>query len=115
MWQEIFPLTQGRRQGSSRTIRTKVKDVTRSLVQENLRNHVKTLQVQGNLLSLVSQEKEDLIWKSTMFQGLKEDLENPKQRGLFSMYGMKKQYIKQGEKPISKDGTLIPTQKLYHG
>ena len=49
-------------------IRKKVKSVTNSTVQENLRNHMETLQVQGSLLSLACQEKEDLIWKSSMFQ-----------------------------------------------
>ena len=49
-------------------IKTSVKNVTKAVVQEKLLNHVETLQVQGSLLSLASQEKEDLLWKSTMFQ-----------------------------------------------
>ena len=49
-------------------IRTKVRNATRVGVQEKLSNHAKNLQVQGNLLTLANQEKEDLIWKSTMFQ-----------------------------------------------
>ena len=49
-------------------IRTKVRNVTRVGVQEKLSNHAKNLQVQGNLLTLAHQEKEDLVWKSTMFQ-----------------------------------------------
>ena len=49
-------------------IRTKVRNATRSEVQEKLQTHVNSLQVQGRLLALVSQEKEDLLWKSTLFQ-----------------------------------------------
>ena len=49
-------------------IKTSVKNVTKAVIQEKLMNHVETLQVQGSLLSLASQEKEDLLWKSTMFQ-----------------------------------------------
>ena len=49
-------------------IRTKVRNATRVGVQEKLSNHAKNLQVQGNLLTLAKQEKEDMIWKSTMFQ-----------------------------------------------
>ena len=37
-------------------------------MQEKLKTHVNSLQVQGRLLALVSQEKEDLLWKSTLFQ-----------------------------------------------
>ena len=49
-------------------IRRKVKDMTRQRSQEKLREHMSELQVQGHLLTLVSKEKEDLLWKSTMFQ-----------------------------------------------
>ena len=49
-------------------IRTRVKNATKAGVQEKLSNHAKNLQVQGNLLTLANQEKEDLIWKSSMFQ-----------------------------------------------
>ena len=49
-------------------IRTKVRNATRPGVQERLSNHAKNLQVQGNLLTLAKQEKEDLIWKSSMSQ-----------------------------------------------
>jgi hypothetical protein len=49
-------------------IKTSVKNATRTGVQEKLSNHAKNLQVQGNLLTLANQEKEDLVWKSTMFQ-----------------------------------------------
>ena len=49
-------------------IRTKVRNATRAGVQEKLSNHAKNLHVQGNLLTLANQEKEDLIWKSSMFQ-----------------------------------------------
>ena len=49
-------------------IRTKVRNSTRAGVQEKLSHHAKNLQVQGNLLTLANQEKEDMIWKSTMFQ-----------------------------------------------
>ena len=49
-------------------IKTSVKNVTKAVIQEKLVNHVETLQVQGSLLLLASQEKEDLLWKSSMFQ-----------------------------------------------
>ena len=49
-------------------IRTKVRETTRSNIQEKLRDHAATLQVQGSLLALAATEKVDLIWKSTMFQ-----------------------------------------------
>ena len=42
-------------------IKTSVTNATRSLIQEKLGSHVKNLQVQGFLLSLASQEKEDLL------------------------------------------------------
>ena len=49
-------------------IKTAVKNATKVSIQGKLKNHVESLQVQGSLLTLASQEKEDLIWKSTMFQ-----------------------------------------------
>ena len=49
-------------------IKTSVKNATRVAIQEKLKNHIGNLQVQGSLLALASQEKEDLLWKSTMFQ-----------------------------------------------
>ena len=49
-------------------IRTKVRNATRAEVQEKLQTHARGLQVQGTLLTLASQEKEDLHWKSVMFQ-----------------------------------------------
>ena len=49
-------------------IKTAVKNATKVSIQGKLKNHVESLQVQGSLLALASQEKEDLIWKSTMFQ-----------------------------------------------
>ena len=49
-------------------IKTSVTNATKSVIQEKLQSHVETLQVQGSLLCLASQEKEDLLWKSTMFQ-----------------------------------------------
>ena len=42
------------------------KNVTLKM-QEQLVNHVKTLTLQGNILSLAAFEKEDIIWKSYMF------------------------------------------------
>jgi hypothetical protein len=48
-------------------IKTSVKNATRNAIQENLKNHVQTLQVQGPLLSLAIQEKEDLLWKKVCF------------------------------------------------
>ena len=44
-------------------IKTSVKNATRYVIQEKLKNHVQTLQVQGPLLSLAIQEKEDLLWE----------------------------------------------------
>ena len=49
-------------------VKTAVKNATKVSIQGKLKNHVESLQVQGSLLTLASQEKEDLIWKSTMFQ-----------------------------------------------
>ena len=49
-------------------IKTSVKNATRNEIQEKLKNHVQTLQVQGPLLSLAIQETEDLLWKKSMFQ-----------------------------------------------
>ena len=49
-------------------IRSQVRNTTRAGVQEQLRAHVGGLQVQGHLLTLAAQEKEDLLWKSSMFQ-----------------------------------------------
>ena len=49
-------------------IKTSVTNATKSIIQENLQSHVETLQVQGSLLCLACQEKEDLLWKSNMFQ-----------------------------------------------
>ena len=37
-------------------------------MQNKLQTHARGLQVQGTLLTLVSQEKEDMLWKSVMFQ-----------------------------------------------
>jgi len=50
------------------TIRTQVRNTTRATIQEKLRDHASTLQVQGSLLSLAAREKVDLVWKNTMFQ-----------------------------------------------
>ena len=49
-------------------IRTQVRNSTKSAAQEKLKSHVSGLQVQGTLLAIASQEKEDLLWKSSMFQ-----------------------------------------------
>ena len=49
-------------------IRKAVRDRTRVADQEQLLEHAKSLKVQGNMLSLVAQEKVDVLWKSTMFQ-----------------------------------------------
>ena len=48
-------------------IRKKVKSVTNSTVQENLRNHMETLQVQGSLLSLASRENRIATFNSFSF------------------------------------------------
>ena len=44
-------------------IKTSVKNATRSAIHEKLKNQVLTLLVQGPLLSLAIQEKEDLLWE----------------------------------------------------
>ena len=49
-------------------IRNQVKDTTRGEIQEKLRNHAEGLQLQGHLLTRASKEKQDLLWKSSMFQ-----------------------------------------------
>ena len=49
-------------------IRTKVRDSTRTRIQDSLTTHAESLQLQGNLLALAAKEKVDLIWKSSMFQ-----------------------------------------------
>ena len=50
------------------SIRKKVRNTTRQDTQEHLKTHVGGLQVQERLLTLAAQEKEDLLWKSSMFQ-----------------------------------------------
>ena len=49
-------------------IKTSVKNATKVAIQDKLKNHIESFQVQGSLLALACQEKEDLLWKSTMFQ-----------------------------------------------
>ena len=49
-------------------IRTKVRDSTKTRIQDSLTTHAESLQLQGNLLALAAKEKVDLIWKSSMFQ-----------------------------------------------
>ena len=49
-------------------IRTKVRDSTRTRIQDSLTTHAESLQLQGNLLALAVKEKVDLILKSSMFQ-----------------------------------------------
>ena len=49
-------------------IRKQVKDTTRKQVQKKLMEHAWHLQVHGFLLTLASQEKQDLKWKSPIFQ-----------------------------------------------
>ena len=50
-------------------IKAHVSDSTRQVVQEELRNHVRGLQVQGQLLTLTSQEKEDFHHQPTYGDG----------------------------------------------
>ena len=50
------------------TIRKAVRDRTRKVDQDQLLENAQSLKVQGSMLSLVAQEKVDVIWKSTMFQ-----------------------------------------------
>ena len=55
-------------QNFNTALRNKVRNSTRNEIQEKLSQHAGQLQVQGHLLTLASQEKEDILWKSTMFQ-----------------------------------------------
>ena len=52
----------------SNRIRKQVKEATRQKEQEKQVEHAETLQVQGHLLTLAAKEKQDLLWKSSMFQ-----------------------------------------------
>ena len=52
----------------NKEVRKKVQVSTRNTAQEKHHNHVKDLQVQGNLLSIGAAEKEDMLWKSSMYQ-----------------------------------------------
>ena len=45
-----------------------VKVSTKQAAQARLQDHAKGLQLQGHFLTLASQEKSDVLWKSTMFQ-----------------------------------------------
>ena len=49
-------------------IRRQVSKATREESQEVLQQHAKGLELQGHLLTLAAREKEDLFWKSSMFQ-----------------------------------------------
>ena len=50
------------------TIKEQVRRATRQASQDKLKQHAEGLQVQGHLLTLAAQEKEDILWKSHMFQ-----------------------------------------------
>ena len=52
----------------NRQIRNQVRDTTRGVIQEALSVHAEGLQLQGHLITLAAKEKQDLLWKSTMFQ-----------------------------------------------
>ena len=52
----------------SNRIRKQVKEATRQKEQEKQVEHAETLQVQGHLLTLAAKEKQDLLWKASMFQ-----------------------------------------------
>ena len=52
----------------NRKIRNQVRDTTRGEIQEALSVHAEGLQLQGHLITLAAKEKQDLLWKSTMFQ-----------------------------------------------
>ena len=52
----------------TKEVRKKVQVSTRNTAQEKHHNHVKDLQVQGNLFSIAAAEKEDMLWKSSMYQ-----------------------------------------------
>ena len=55
-------------QGSfNRDILKKVRDTVRASEQDRLQEHASSLQVQGSFLALAAREKEDILWKSTMF------------------------------------------------
>ena len=49
-------------------IRKQVRNTTRERFQLELSNHAEGLQLQGHLLTLATKEKQDLLWKSSMFQ-----------------------------------------------
>ena len=55
-------------QNLNTALRNKVRISTRNGIQDKLSQHAGQLQVQGHLLTLTSQEKEDILWKSTIFQ-----------------------------------------------
>ena len=52
----------------NRKIRNQVRDTTRGNIQEALSTHAEGIQLQGHLITLAAKEKQDLLWKSSMFQ-----------------------------------------------
>ena len=52
----------------NKEIRKQVRNTTRIAVQTKHLEHVKGLQVQGNMLNLAAAENQDVLWKSQMFQ-----------------------------------------------
>ena len=54
--------------GFNKEIRKQVKNRTRNSAQEKHLEHVKGHQVQGIFLTIAAEEKQDILWKSSMFQ-----------------------------------------------
>ena len=52
----------------NKKVRNQVKETTRQNAQEKVSEHAESLQLQGHLLTLATKEKQDLLWKSSMFQ-----------------------------------------------
>ena len=66
IWFDLIYKKDTIRDGGSTALRTTFTLIKRCI--HCLHRFTESLQVQGSLLTLASQEKEDLIWKSTMFQ-----------------------------------------------
>ena len=52
----------------NRKIRNQVRDTTRGNIQEALSTHAEGIQLQGHLITLAAKEKQDLLWRSSIFQ-----------------------------------------------
>ena len=52
----------------NQSIKEQVRNSTREQVQAKVVEHMEGLKVQGSLLTLAAREKQDILWKSVMFQ-----------------------------------------------